>query len=504
MGKFMFLFRGGGIVVQPPPPPAEIGAHLAKRTDWVGGLVEAGHLEVGPPPLQNDGKVVRGSAKTVTDGPYAEAKDLVSGIVVISASSLEAAVELARGCPIYEYDGSVEVRPLRRTRLRLCAARIHQSMRAVRALARRRPEELHRRSRVLAQGHDAAPDRGRRSAGSFVRGAIAVGERARALDPWSAFTRGTFERMTPVRNGLRAVAAGSWVVLLAACFDSSSTPAQPDASSPGSDIDAEATDSATGAPDAGGGNRDDATISDASTPDADGAVAVSDAASPEASSDAMAADAGQTCLGNVSIDFAALAPYWTAPVSACGTATFSNHALTLTEQGPGACSASLGGAVDLDFAHWALCGDFDLQVAFDVSADTEPVNGTAYIAGFRALDTINATSGISLERFIGTGDPCHPATDFYKAYARDNSCAAAFIPTTTVVGKMRLVRVGTTVTSYVSSENDAGGWTQTFSATGVTQTPWTIDFTEGALLGADSETESATFRGLEIQSAVTP
>ena len=112
MAKFMFLFRGGGITVQPPPPPAEIGAHLAKWTEWLGGLVKAGHAEVGPPPLENGGKVVRASAKAVTDGPYAEAKDLVSGILVVSASSLAAAVELARGCPIYEYDGSVEVRPL--------------------------------------------------------------------------------------------------------------------------------------------------------------------------------------------------------------------------------------------------------------------------------------------------------------------------------------------------------------------------------------------------------
>jgi hypothetical protein len=75
-------------------------------------FAQAGHAEVGPPPLENGGKVVRGSAKAMTDGPYAEAKDLVSGILVVSASSLAAAVELARGCPIYEYDGSVEVRPL--------------------------------------------------------------------------------------------------------------------------------------------------------------------------------------------------------------------------------------------------------------------------------------------------------------------------------------------------------------------------------------------------------
>lgn len=113
MSKFMYLFRGGGIVVQPPPSPAELGAHLAKWTAWIDGLTRAGHADTHLPPLENGGKSVRGSSRAVTDGPYAEAKDLVSGILVISAASLDEAVELARGCPIYEYDGSVEVRPLR-------------------------------------------------------------------------------------------------------------------------------------------------------------------------------------------------------------------------------------------------------------------------------------------------------------------------------------------------------------------------------------------------------
>lgn len=112
MSKFMYIFRGGGIVVQPPLSPADIGAHLAKWTAWIDGLSKAGHTEAHLPPLENGGKTVRGSSKTVTDGPFAEAKDLVSGILVISAASLDEAVQLARGCPIYEYSGSVEVRPL--------------------------------------------------------------------------------------------------------------------------------------------------------------------------------------------------------------------------------------------------------------------------------------------------------------------------------------------------------------------------------------------------------
>ena len=84
---------------------------MAKWTQWVGQLISTGKADPGPPPLENSGKTLRGSAKSLTDGPFAEAKDLVSGFLIVSADSLDAAVELARGCPIFEYDGSVEVRP---------------------------------------------------------------------------------------------------------------------------------------------------------------------------------------------------------------------------------------------------------------------------------------------------------------------------------------------------------------------------------------------------------
>jgi hypothetical protein len=37
----------------------------------------------------------------------------VGGYLLLSAANLDQAVELSRGCPIFEYDGSVEVRPIR-------------------------------------------------------------------------------------------------------------------------------------------------------------------------------------------------------------------------------------------------------------------------------------------------------------------------------------------------------------------------------------------------------
>jgi hypothetical protein len=112
MAKFMFVFRGGG-VVQKGLSPAELGAHLEKWKVWVGELAKKGHHQDGiGQPLENGGKLVRGSAKTVTDGPYAEAKDMVTGTLLIVADSLDAATTLALGCPVYEFDGSVEVRPV--------------------------------------------------------------------------------------------------------------------------------------------------------------------------------------------------------------------------------------------------------------------------------------------------------------------------------------------------------------------------------------------------------
>ena len=111
MAKFMYVFRGGGWVVK-GLSPAELGAHLGKWTAWVTELAKAGHHEPGGHPLQMPGKTVRGREKQITDGPFAEGKDLVTGSLLVNAESLDEATQLALGCPVYEYDGSVEVREI--------------------------------------------------------------------------------------------------------------------------------------------------------------------------------------------------------------------------------------------------------------------------------------------------------------------------------------------------------------------------------------------------------
>jgi hypothetical protein len=113
MSEFVFIFRAseaGRREAMGTPERAQksLQAWLA----WIRGLEANGHLKNRGQPLEPTGKVVRGQKRVVTDGPYAEAKDLVLGFLVIEARDLAHAVEISTGCPIVEGGGSVEVRPV--------------------------------------------------------------------------------------------------------------------------------------------------------------------------------------------------------------------------------------------------------------------------------------------------------------------------------------------------------------------------------------------------------
>ena len=109
MGEFTFLYRGRADSIGSAERRQQ---HLAKWRAWFQELGASGHLKELGHPLESGGMVVRGSQKLVTDGPYAEAKDLVGGFSIIEARDLVHATELSKGCPILEVDGSVEVRPI--------------------------------------------------------------------------------------------------------------------------------------------------------------------------------------------------------------------------------------------------------------------------------------------------------------------------------------------------------------------------------------------------------
>jgi hypothetical protein len=109
MSEFLFLFRGS---TRQGRSPEELQKSMQKWVAWFKELNERGVIKDPGNPLEISGKVVRGRSKDVHDGPYAEAKDLVNGYVLIDAATIDHAVELSKGCPILADGGSVEVRPI--------------------------------------------------------------------------------------------------------------------------------------------------------------------------------------------------------------------------------------------------------------------------------------------------------------------------------------------------------------------------------------------------------
>ena len=112
MEKFMFLFVDNPDVAQPESPEA-MQDHMQKWFAWVEDLTKKGRYVSGEP-LLPEGKIIRGSKKLVTDGPFTESKEIVSGYFVIEAKDLNEATELAKDCPIFELDGTVAVRPVQK------------------------------------------------------------------------------------------------------------------------------------------------------------------------------------------------------------------------------------------------------------------------------------------------------------------------------------------------------------------------------------------------------
>ncbi len=110
MVKFMLIFRGGNTHIATANSQAAMD--IIKIWDkWMQGLAEKGIL-AGGDALQLTGKHVKGAKKHVLEGPYAEGNELFGGYLIVNAKDIDDAVEISKGCPILNEDGSVEVRPI--------------------------------------------------------------------------------------------------------------------------------------------------------------------------------------------------------------------------------------------------------------------------------------------------------------------------------------------------------------------------------------------------------
>ncbi|MTI87669.1 MAG: hypothetical protein FH748_06845 [Balneolaceae bacterium] len=89
--------------------PEEMQQEIEAHGKWIQELGK--HYDSGEP-LEQAAKTVNGKEKVVTDGPFMESKELVSGFYILKAHNLEEATELSKGCPVLKLGGNVEVREI--------------------------------------------------------------------------------------------------------------------------------------------------------------------------------------------------------------------------------------------------------------------------------------------------------------------------------------------------------------------------------------------------------
>ncbi len=99
MEKFMLIFHGGSDVAPEMKSPEAMQNHIQKWFAWIEKLQKEG---------------VSGPNKLVTDGPFAESKELVGGYFIVLAKDLDDAVKLTHDYPDFVFNGKVQVRPVQK------------------------------------------------------------------------------------------------------------------------------------------------------------------------------------------------------------------------------------------------------------------------------------------------------------------------------------------------------------------------------------------------------
>lgn len=105
--KYLCMYRGAPS--QDKPSPAQMQEMFAAFNGWKEKF-KANILDMGSK-LRPSGKVV--TASGVTDGPYAEAKEIVGGFMIIAAENYEGAVAIVKAMPTMQMPGAcVEIREM--------------------------------------------------------------------------------------------------------------------------------------------------------------------------------------------------------------------------------------------------------------------------------------------------------------------------------------------------------------------------------------------------------
>jgi hypothetical protein len=105
MKEFLLIFRLNDIATAKPSPE-----QLQERMNWLASIAAQNKLaDKGNTLSLTSAKTVH-AGNVVTDGPYTEIKEFISGYVIVKAETIEETVDMAKANPIFKLGGKIEVR----------------------------------------------------------------------------------------------------------------------------------------------------------------------------------------------------------------------------------------------------------------------------------------------------------------------------------------------------------------------------------------------------------
>lgn len=112
MPKFVLFLRDDGRWNPQAMSPEEMQSIIKRYSQWRAKVAPA----LGHKLHDGEGRTMRrdGGGLKVSDGPYAETREVLGGLFVIEAADYAAAVEIAKDCPHLDF-GTIEIRQIQPT-----------------------------------------------------------------------------------------------------------------------------------------------------------------------------------------------------------------------------------------------------------------------------------------------------------------------------------------------------------------------------------------------------
>lgn len=108
MNEYLMIFRNERKENPTAPSAEQMKVVLTQWQTWIKDIVSKGRYG-GTNRLLSEGRSIK-PGNIISDGPYAEVKEIVGGYLIVKAESIDEATEMAKSCPALLYDGNVEVR----------------------------------------------------------------------------------------------------------------------------------------------------------------------------------------------------------------------------------------------------------------------------------------------------------------------------------------------------------------------------------------------------------